>query len=173
MPQLNSEDIQIISNARKRNFKYAFIDDYHREVKSLRYSNDGIDEFEYLIEYLVLSPEFAEINFDESDWEYVYEGDRDSPPEYSIKDDAEAYSVIEVFQDDADCMVLTYSDFMTIHLFNTIESLKNILGECNLSIFDICNDGGIIDVYPENLRNELFNMTNYDVTVDEIKELFY
>ena len=166
MPSINLKDINILNAAIRKKFKYAFI--YTSEDCMLRYGRPGITIFTEMVESILYDDNF----FDNDDYEMTYPGDRDSPPEYSIKEDAEAYSVIEVLQDDVDHMTLTYFEFATIHLFNTIESLTNILGEYDLSIFDLCNDD-ILDIYPENLKNELFNMTNYGVTVDEIKELFY
>ena len=169
MPHLNSEDNQILYNAGKKNFKYAFIDDYHGEEKLLRYGNDGLDEFESQIRYFVLEDECKDY-FDEDDWECTYPGDRESSPEYDLKEDAEAYPVIQVLRDTNECMLLDLSEY-SLYLFNTPEVFQQILAEYDLSLYDLLKDN-IIDVHPENLKAEMIDASDYNVTADELKELF-
>ena len=170
MPQLNSEDIQILSNARKRKFKYAFIDDYHGEEKLLRYGDAGINEFEYTVKNYVLDSAYADENFNEDDWECTYPGDRDSPPEYDLREDAEAYPVIQVLRDTNEYMLLDFSEY-SLYLFNTSETLQHILNEYELQLDDLFKND-IIDVYPEYLKTEIIGASDYNVTADELKELF-
>lgn len=170
MPRLNSKDNQILFNARKRNFKYAFIDDYHMEELLLRYSDAGINEFERTVENYVLDSNNAEEYFDDSDWECIYDGDRDSPPEYNIKDNAEASPAIQVLKNTDECMLLDFSEYY-LYLFNTPELFQQILAEYELSLYDLIKDS-VVDVYPEDLKAEITGASDYNVTADELKELF-
>lgn len=170
MPRLNSEDIQILYDTRKRKFKYAFIDDYHGEEKLLRYGDAGINEFEYTVKNYVLDSAYADENFNEDDWECTYPGDRDSPPEYDLREDAEAYPVIQVLRDTNEYMLLDFSEY-SLYLFNTPEIFQHILNGYDLSLDALFKDN-IIDVYPENLKAEMIDASDYNVTADELKELF-
>lgn len=170
MPQLNSKDIQTLSNARKRKFKYAFIDDYHGEEMLLRYGDAGIDEFEHTVRCSVLDSENADEYFDEDDWECTYSGDRDSPPEYDLRDDAEACPVIQVLRNTNECMLLDFFEY-SLYLFNTSDLFQPVLADYGLSLYDILKDN-IIDVYPEKLTIDILDASNHDITIDELKELF-
>lgn len=170
MPQLNSEDIQILYDARKRNFKYAFIIDYRGDEKTLRCGDVGINEFENAVEETVLDLSHGDIYFDSDDWECTYEGDQESPPDYSLKEDAEAISVIDVVQDTNEWMLLDFSEYY-LYLFNTPETFQRILNECGLSEDALFKDN-IIDIYPEDIKFEMIDLSNYIITADDLKKLF-
>ena len=173
MPQLNSKDIQILSNARRRKFKYAFIDDYHGEEMLLRYGDARIDEFEHTVRYIVLDPENADEYFDEDDWECTYSGDRDSPPEYDLRDDAEACPVIQVLRNTTECMLLDFSDY-SLYLFNTPSMFQRIFKEYGLPTEDILrrDKRGVYDIYPDSLKIELVFSADCTVIANELEDLF-
>lgn len=170
MPHLNSQDLQILHNIKQKKFKYAFIDDYHGEEKLLRYGDDGIKEFESYVENTVLDPDYADEYFDRNDWECVYSGDRESPPEYDLKEDAEACSVILVLRNTADGVLLDFSEY-TLQLFNNIEQFFDILKEYEIHVSDVF-DNNVIDAYPESVLSELMCASDYGITMDELRNLF-
>lgn len=180
MPSINSEDINILNAAIRKKFKYAFI--YTSEDCMLRYSRPGITIFTEIVESILYDDNF----FDNDDYEMTYPGDRDSPPEYSLREDAEACPVINVFKtNNDDCWQLEFAPSEdSLYLFNTKEQFQKILNDVNITEAEVLNgctdpqnasiftNSVEVDVEPLEILKELTFISDYDISVDEIQELF-
>lgn len=179
MPSINSEDISILNAAIRKKFKYAFI--YTSEDCMVRYSEPGITIFTEMVESILYDGNF----FDDDDYEMTYSGDHDSPPEYGLKENAEAHPVIEPWKTGDDYWQLEFAPSEdSLYLFNTKEQFQKILNDVNITEAEVLNgytdpqNASIfthsveIDVEPLEILKELTFIGNYDISVDEIRELF-
>lgn len=152
--RINSNDVDILNNASSDKFKYGLLYSENANSVIIKFANELITELWDELDNLSDDND----NYYDDAFEMTYPGDRDSPPEYELTENAVMVPALDecILYNGKLKTVSNYITDETLFLFSDLELLKYILKDIGYELKDIynsskidieCSDKKIIQAY--------------------------